>query len=110
MACIDNVISRGSDFFLEVTFCDENGVEIGVPEYDFVLEYYVYSDKKFEASQRGRVLTNCSIEGKKLIVAIDKPSLDSGKLHRRAVYHIPDSRFEDGYRTLVEESIIGTVK
>lgn len=101
-----------SDFLCRLVFQDAEGQEIGVPEYDFKIQYFVRGiGKVVEATKVGDVLTNCYIgDDGYMYVHFDDPQLGRGKLVRKAYLYIPDDRFDDGYRTVIRESIIGKVK
>ena len=107
MDCCKKIIN-GEDFIMQVSFF-ENDVEIGVPEYDFDIEFYCYPETKFVASKKGDVFTNCYVDDGKLIITFDHPHFGEGKLYRKAMMHIPDDRFEDGFRNQIYMQFVGVV-
>lgn len=106
----DLTIIDGEDFIAEVTFRDEAGRAIGVPDYDFEIEYYCYENQKYTASRKVGVCTNCHVIGDKLVVTFDHPVFGGGILRRRAILEIPDARFDDGFRRQIETCLFCRVK
>ena len=106
--CCCKKITDGEDFIMQVSFF-ENDTEIGVPDYDFEIEFFCYPETKYVASKKGDVLTNCMIDEGKLIITFDHPHFGQGKLYRKALLSIPDDRFEDGFRNQIEQKFIGQV-
>ena len=93
----DKIIIDGSNLVVEFSFF-EGEIEIGIPDYDFEIEFYCYPESKYVASKKGDVLTNCFIDGKKLVVCIDDKNFGEGTLHERVIMYVPDIRFDDGTR------------
>lgn len=97
------IINKNEDIQIKVNFTDLDGNEIGVPSYDFELTYYVYGGGEIKASQIDGVLTNCSIVDDKLIIAIDAPTLTSGRLLSKRKLYVPNNYFPDGKQTIESE-------
>jgi len=101
-------LNSKSDLLIEVTFKDTDGNIIPVPEYDFELEYYVYTNRRIKAGKTGTTFFNCTpTADDKLAVVFDNPNLGSGTLYCERTYFIPDDRFPDGiFKLTLEPEII----
>lgn len=98
-------ISYHSDIEAIVTFTDEHGVRVGIPSYDFEIEYFVNTDKKVWGGRVNGILTdNAETFGDALHLFFDKPELGKGRLRTRKRLHIPNPYFPDRVRTVVSES------
>ncbi len=98
-----NKINNESDLRIEVTFYDEEGSAIDIPDYDFEFEYYVYTNKSKIAKKVGSVFTNCTPgedDSTKLIIAFDAPNFGIGKLKCKRTLFIPDENFNDENRKI----------
>ena len=97
-------INKNSDLQIEIQFYDSDGIEIGVPPYDFIFEYYVSSSNKIMASQVNGELTNCYKSDGKLYAIFDSPNLDKGSLFCEKTYFVPDDHFPDRIHKIVSKS------
>lgn len=98
-------INNNSDVEIAVEFTDDAGNSVGVPSFDFELEYFVYPEKVATAYQKDGILSpNCHIVDGVLHVYFDKPKFGEGRLRSRKWLHIPNENFPDGVRDICIET------
>jgi len=102
-------INSGSDFIMRIQFYDSDGAIIPIPIFDFKIEYFVKPDNTIMIEHTAGAYitdenTKVIVEGNTLTISCDNIDFGVGKLRSRKTYYLPDERFVDGHRTLIEET------
>lgn len=88
------------DFILELKDC--RGMLLGVPEHDWIAKFYTTTKlNSYVASSIGGVLTNCFIDNGQIHVVMNNHGLGPGELQFDFIAELPDGKFPDGNRRLV---------
>lgn len=102
---------RGEDFICKVEFHNEKDETIGIPDYDFRLEYYTCAMDVHTATKISGVYTNCHVGADgNLYVTFVAPDFCAGRLTRKATYFIPNDEMPNCILTRIEVEVIGKVE
>ena len=95
-------VNYKSDFDFVLSLTDCNGIEIGIPDYNWVAKFYTTSkDVYFEASYQDGVYKNCFADDGKIHIVCNEHGLPSGVLKCEFIAEIPNGVFPDDYERLV---------
>lgn len=100
-------IAFNSDFQINIGFVDDDKLPIGIPDYDFVISYFVFRDSEHKVIQHDGVITNGSIVDGQLVTYVNAGTLGRGRLFRRTTLMIPDLHYPDGIRDITYEEYTG---
>ena len=95
-------VNYKSDFDFVLSLTDCNGIEIGIPDYNWVAKFYTTSkDVYFEASYQDGVYKNWFADDGKIHIVCNEHGLPSGVLKCEFIAEIPNGVFPDDYERLV---------
>lgn len=90
-------IPNGDDFLIEVEVLDDDGVEVDLTAFDWVIEHYTTSGTKHTASYMEGELINAYFDDKKAIVQIDEFDWEfTGQVKEEITIYFTNTDFPDG--------------
>ncbi len=92
-----------SDFDFTVPLVGPDGNTVRPSAVDFIAKiHHLYGGKKFIVSHQNKTWNNCYEEDGLLHVVMNDHGLAPGKLLWDVSFYIPDSKYPDGFRTIVK--------
>lgn len=111
----NNIVFLGTEMKLNIHIdpIETNTTPITMDNYDFTVEVYCNPKKVIKATKEGNNLDKIvKVDSSNYIVLIDTNEIETGTIKCKVTAYIPDSDFEDKYRTevVIEDTGIKVVK